>query len=155
MPCFDIDLYGAPGTAKSTATKMLRRLLDPQPGVTQSLNEHNVDDLGLTCVMQWIPCFENISRLEPEVQDVLCALTTDLAAKSRKLYTDGGAAKAHLQAACAVVGFGTPAACKADKALRPWLNNAKQHSYALLCPRPMAGCRRPPPRNGELLRRHP
>jgi phage/plasmid primase-like uncharacterized protein len=88
-PCFGIDLYGGQGTAKSTATKMLRRLLDPQPAATQTLNERNADELGLTCVGQWIPCFENISRLEPEVQDVLCSLTTDLAAKSRKLYTDG------------------------------------------------------------------
>jgi hypothetical protein len=42
----------------------------------------------------------------------------------------GRAAKAHLQAARAAAGFGTPAACKADKTLRPWLNNALRHSYA-------------------------
>ncbi|MES2469983.1 MAG: site-specific integrase [Verrucomicrobiota bacterium] len=42
----------------------------------------------------------------------------------------GRAAKAHLQAARAAAGFGTPAACKDDKSLRPWLNNALRHSYA-------------------------
>ena len=42
----------------------------------------------------------------------------------------GRAAKAHLQAARAAAGFGTPAACKDDKNLRPWPSNALRHSYA-------------------------
>jgi integrase len=42
----------------------------------------------------------------------------------------GRAAKAHLQAARAAAGFGTPVACKDDKTLRPWLHNALRHSYA-------------------------
>jgi integrase len=42
----------------------------------------------------------------------------------------GRAAKAHLQAAHAAAGFGTPAVCKEDKNLRPWPSNALRHSYA-------------------------
>lgn len=87
-PCFGLNLHGAQGTAKSTATRILRRILDPNPGLTQSLSERRVDDLALTCLDQWIPCFENISYLEDEVQDALCALTTGMAIKNRKLYSD-------------------------------------------------------------------
>lgn len=46
------------------------------------------------------------------------------------IYPVGRAAKAHLQTARAAAGFGTPAACKVDKTLRPWINNALRHSYA-------------------------
>lgn len=87
-PSFGLNLHGGQGTAKSTATRILRRLLDPAPGLTQPLNQRRVEELPLTCLDQWIPCFENISWLEDEVQDALCMLTTGLSLRNRKLYSD-------------------------------------------------------------------
>ncbi|MDB6135010.1 MAG: hypothetical protein JWM59_3253 [Verrucomicrobiales bacterium] len=89
-PAFGLNLHGGQGTAKSTATRILRRIIDPQPAAFQSLNERRLDELGLTCIAQWVPCFENISHLAPDVQDALCSLTTGFAARSRKLFTDDG-----------------------------------------------------------------
>ena len=87
-PCFGLNLHGAQGTAKSTATKILRRILDPSPGPTQPLEEDDVNALALTFLDQWIPCFENVSHLENKVQDTLCRLTTGMGMKNRKLYSD-------------------------------------------------------------------
>jgi phage/plasmid primase-like uncharacterized protein len=85
---FGLNLHGAQGTAKSTATRILRRMIDPAPGLTQPLSAKRLDELPLTCLDQWVPCFENISWLEDEVQDALCMLTTGLSLRNRKLYTD-------------------------------------------------------------------
>ena len=87
-PAFGLNLHGSQGTAKSTATRILRRMIDPAPGLTQMLNVRRLDDLPLTCLDQWVPCFENISWLEDEVQDALCMLTTGLSLRNRKLYSD-------------------------------------------------------------------
>jgi len=87
-PCFGMNIYGGKGSAKSVGSEILRRLLDQNPALFQPINERNCDGLGLTCINQWIPCFENLSRLDAEVQDVFCSLTTKLAAKARKLYSD-------------------------------------------------------------------
>lgn len=87
-PAFGLNLHGSQGTAKSTATRFLRMLIDPAPGLTQPLNQRRVEDLPLTCLGQWIPCFENLSWLEDEVQDALCTLTTGMSVINRKLYSD-------------------------------------------------------------------
>lgn len=87
-PGFGLSLFGQMGAAKSVGTRILRRILDPQAAIFQTLNSRNVDQLGLTCLRQLIPCFENLSWLDAQSQDLMCSLTTGLSVKARKLYTD-------------------------------------------------------------------
>lgn len=89
-PCFGLGVYGAQGTAKSITSATIRRILDPSPAPAQTLNDRNIDELGLTCIQQHIPIFENMSYVSTEVSDVLCSLTTGLSARTRQLYTNTG-----------------------------------------------------------------
>ena len=88
-PAFGLNLHGGQGTAKTTATRVLRRIVDPTPSLTQTLSEKKVDEFLLTCREQWVPCIENLSWLSDDMQDVLCMLTTGAGSRSRMLYTDG------------------------------------------------------------------
>ena len=89
-PCFALVIQGQQGSAKSVATELIRKLLDPTAAPFQRINDVHPEDFGLTCVDQLIPCFDNISSIEPEMQDTLCSLTTGFGFKTRKLYTDSG-----------------------------------------------------------------
>lgn len=89
-PCFGLSVFGPNGTSKSVTCENLRKMIDHNPASAQTLNEKNVGELGLTCITQWMPIFENMSKLDPEVQDALCSLTTKLSSKTRELYTNTG-----------------------------------------------------------------
>ncbi|NBU83428.1 MAG: hypothetical protein EBS21_02275, partial [Sphingomonadaceae bacterium] len=88
-PCFGMNIHGEQGSAKSVATELIRSIIDPTPTPFQRLNDVKPEDLGTTCVTQWIPCFDNISHIEPEMQDTMCSMTTGFGFKMRKLYTNG------------------------------------------------------------------
>lgn len=90
-PCFGLCLFGGKGSAKSIGSALIRRILDPHPSVSQVLNTPKGHEIGLTCREQWIPVFENVSSLTPEIQDILCALTTGLSEKKRILFTTNDA----------------------------------------------------------------
>ncbi len=89
-PCFGLGLYGGQGTAKSGISANIRGILDPRPADSDTLNDGNVDDLGVVCLEQWIPIFENMSYISAEVSDKLCRLTTKLSVTTREFFTNLG-----------------------------------------------------------------
>lgn len=82
-------LQGEQGSAKTTATRMLRALLDPGIGETRSLPSKE-QDLFIAAQGNWIPSFDNLSGMRHEMSNALCRLSTGGAFATRQLYTDGG-----------------------------------------------------------------
>jgi hypothetical protein len=81
-------LQGEQGTAKSTTTKMLKALLDPN---TASLRAppRKIRDLMIAANNGWIISFDNLSALPVWISDALCRLSTGGGFSTRQLYSDG------------------------------------------------------------------
>jgi hypothetical protein len=80
-------LHGEQGTAKSTTTRVLRSLTDPNLGALRS-EPREPRDLMIAARNGWMIAFDNISKLEPWLSDCLCRMSTGGGFSSRTLYTD-------------------------------------------------------------------
>jgi hypothetical protein len=80
-------LHGEQGSAKSTATRLLRELIDPSPAPTRSLPS-DARVLAVAARNSRVLAFDNLSSLSAEVSDALCRLATGSGFATRKLYTD-------------------------------------------------------------------
>jgi hypothetical protein len=99
-------LNGEQGSAKSSATKALRALIDPNLADTRSLGRDD-EALQLAARNGWICAFDNLSSIRDEMADALCRLSTGAAMAKRRLYTD---ADEELFSACRpIVANGIPA----------------------------------------------
>jgi hypothetical protein len=81
-------LNGEQGSAKSSATKVLRALIDPNLADTRALGR-NDEALQLAALNGWVCAFDNLSWIPDEMADALCRLSTGAAMAKRRLYTDG------------------------------------------------------------------
>jgi hypothetical protein len=81
-------LHGEQGSAKSTAAKVLRKLVDPNVVLLRAA-PHAVDDLMVSSCKSWCVAFDNLSHLQPWLSDALCRLSTGGGLSKRQLYTDG------------------------------------------------------------------
>ncbi len=80
-------LEGEAGSAKSTATKMLKSLIDPTVPQVRSL-PRSERDLGVAAEGSWVLAFDNLSGLRPWIADALCRLSTGGGIATRALFTD-------------------------------------------------------------------
>ena len=80
-------LQGEQGTAKSTAAKVLRLLIDPSaaPLRTAPLDER---DLMIAARNGWIIALDNLSGLSSWLSDALCRIATGGGVSTRELYSD-------------------------------------------------------------------
>ncbi len=78
-------LQGEQGSAKSTAERLLRALVDPSaaPLRTTPRNEH---DLYIAATNGWVIALDNLSNLKPWLSDALCRLSTGGGFSTRTLY---------------------------------------------------------------------
>lgn len=82
-----LAINGEHGSAKSTATKMLRRLIDPNKAMVRSL-PRDERDLMIQASNSWICAYDNVSGMRRWVSDALCCLATGGGFGTRKLHTD-------------------------------------------------------------------
>lgn len=80
-------LEGEQGSGKSTATKIIRRLVDPSTAPLRA-PPNDVRDLLVGALNGWLLALDNISYLTPQMSDALCRLATGGAISERQLYTN-------------------------------------------------------------------
>ncbi|MFQ5733042.1 MAG: hypothetical protein ACE5KM_13960 [Planctomycetaceae bacterium] len=82
-----LGLHGEQGSAKSTACRMLRSLVDPNDADLRS-QPRNEQDLVIAASNGWIVALENLSKIPDWFSDALCRLSTGGGFGTRELYTD-------------------------------------------------------------------
>ncbi|MBD3672781.1 MAG: hypothetical protein HUJ26_04570 [Planctomycetaceae bacterium] len=80
-------LIGEQGTAKSTATRQIRSLIDPHQSILRSAPKTE-RDLSIAAENNAVLTYDNLSHIPPELSDALCRLATGGGFATRKLYTD-------------------------------------------------------------------
>lgn len=80
-------LTGEQGSAKSTTTRMLREIIDPN---TALLRNPPKDDqtMAIAARNNWCLAFDNLSTISPWLSDSLCMVATGSGHATRTLYTD-------------------------------------------------------------------
>ncbi len=81
-------LYGEQGSAKSTAVRMLRSLVDPNTSPLRA-EPRDTRDLAIAASNQWCVSLDNLSRIPVWLSDALCRLATGGGFSTRELYSDG------------------------------------------------------------------
>ncbi len=82
-------VQGPQGGAKSTLTRALRSLVDPNQAPTREL-PHSNRDMLVSAMSSWVQAFDNIGgRLPDRLSDDFCRLATGSGFGARKLYKDG------------------------------------------------------------------
>jgi hypothetical protein len=85
-PILCID--GIQGSAKSTTTRVIKKLIDPTtPELSSPPRSH--DDLVVKAINGFLLAFDNLSGLSHDFADAFCRLSTGGGVSKRKLYTDG------------------------------------------------------------------
>ena len=80
-------LHGEQGSAKSTAARVLRALIDPS-SVPLRAAPRDIRDLMISANAGWVVNLDNLSKLPPWLSDSLCRLSTGGGFATRELYTD-------------------------------------------------------------------
>jgi len=80
-------LCGEQGSAKSTAARVLRRLLDPNSTPLRSLPREE-RDLAIAARNGWLIALDNVSALADWLSDGLCRIATGGGLGTRQLYSD-------------------------------------------------------------------
>ena len=84
-PILAID--GEQGSGKSTASRMLRKLVDPNKSPLRAPPKTEAD-LIVAAAAGRIVAIDNVSHLDPDMADTLCRLSTGAGLSRRRLYTD-------------------------------------------------------------------
>ncbi|MCC6444309.1 MAG: bifunctional DNA primase/polymerase [Armatimonadetes bacterium] len=82
-------VQGEQGSAKSTAARLLRQVIDPS-GVPLRAAPHEERDLVIGASHCWVLAYDNLSGLAPWLSDALCRLSTGGGFATRELYSDDG-----------------------------------------------------------------
>jgi hypothetical protein len=98
-------LNGEQGTAKSTTTRILRNLIDPNETPLRTV-PRNERDLMIATTNAWMQAFDNLSHLPLWFADALCRLATGGGFATRKLRTDDDEALFNRQLPCLLNSIG-------------------------------------------------
>jgi hypothetical protein len=83
-----LAIYGEQGSAKSTATRVVRELIDPNVAPLRS-EPKELRDVAISASNSWCIAFENLSSIPVWLSDCLCRLSTGGGFATRELFTDG------------------------------------------------------------------
>jgi hypothetical protein len=81
-------LHGEQGSAKSTAARLLRQLIDPTIGSGLRAAPKDVEDLAVATHNSHVVALDNLSGIQPWLSDALCRVATGAGLSKRELYTD-------------------------------------------------------------------
>jgi len=84
-----LALHGEQGSAKSTTSRILRSLIDPNKSPVRSLPSE-IRDLMITATNGWLIGFDNLSLIRDWMSDSLCRLSTGGGFAVRELYSNDG-----------------------------------------------------------------
>ncbi|MBF7084187.1 bifunctional DNA primase/polymerase [Desulfallas sp. Bu1-1] len=79
--------YGEKGAAKSTALRVLRRIVDPARQELLTLPKDK-NELVLQLAHNYMPAYDNLDGLQPWQSDLFCCAATGGGISKRELYTD-------------------------------------------------------------------
>jgi hypothetical protein len=82
-----LTFSGEKGSGKSSAATLLKRLTDPTK-VSKASGVGDARTVASAAVGRWVLCFDNLTHLSPEQQDLLCCVSTGAGYSHRTLYTD-------------------------------------------------------------------
>jgi hypothetical protein len=82
-----LAVHGEQGTAKSTAARVARALVDPNASPVRSA-PRSEDDLAVAAVHSHVIGFDNLSGVQPWLSDALCRLATGGGLSKRTHYTN-------------------------------------------------------------------
>lgn len=82
-----LSVTGEQGSAKTSACKMLRSIVDPNRADLRALPKDE-RDLMIACSNSWIQAFDNLSGLTQEWSDALCRIATGASFTTRTLHSD-------------------------------------------------------------------
>ena len=82
-----VILNGEQGAAKTTAARVLAKLIDPRKAATRT-PPRTEQDLLIAAENGWVVSFDNLSYLHDWLSDALCRLATGGGFSTRELYTD-------------------------------------------------------------------
>ena len=83
MPIF----FGEKGAAKTTACKLLKRIIDPSSLETLTIQK-DPRSLAVSLQNHWFLPFDNVSKIDEDTSDMLCRAITGDGIQQRKLYTN-------------------------------------------------------------------
>jgi len=83
-----LALTGEAGTAKTTATRVLKSIIDPSTAALRAAPK-NVEDLMIASNNSWVLAYDNLSGLGSDTSDALCRIATGGGYTTRALYTNG------------------------------------------------------------------
>ena len=83
-----LELTGEMGSAKSSAQRRLRDLVDPHE-VPLRARPKTVEDIHVAASGSYLVSYENLSNLTPDQQDAFCIISTGGGFATRALYTNG------------------------------------------------------------------
>jgi hypothetical protein len=82
-----LGLHGEQGSAKSTTTRVLKRLVDPTKSELRA-EPHGVQALMIAARNEWLPTFDNMSGMSPWLSDAFCRIATGSSMTTREFYTN-------------------------------------------------------------------
>ncbi len=80
---------GEAGSAKSTITGTVKKIIDPSPENRNSMPD-NIDDANIHFFNRYLTNFDNISYIENIMSDNMCKAITGFTHNKRELYSDDG-----------------------------------------------------------------
>jgi hypothetical protein len=80
-------MNGEQGSAKSTASRLLRKLIDPSAMPLRTAPK-STRDLAIASENSWVLAFDNVSSISQELSDALCRTATGGGFATRALYKD-------------------------------------------------------------------
>lgn len=100
-----LALLSRAGSGKSTALRVLKRIIDPSSAELRS-QPNDVRDLFIAASNSWLLAFDNVSHVSPEVSDALCVISTGGGFTRKANYTDSEESVINVQRPIVINGIG-------------------------------------------------